>query len=208
MAVARKSDVSARRSWFRRGSVRERTQRGQQLTTGGTGANRAFYEPVSSRRQRRSPNTSDGDKQSFGFYEEENPPPTTPVPDLNKQASEPIWLLRLLTLHRHSSILAFLLVATTLVVYGWTVYSQQVWGQAFRRLQNFQRYERQLTTTNEVLKNKMAQEAQTPAAGLVSPSPNGTIFLRPAPENSNNQETPNTNTDPERPPQTPTPLGY
>ncbi|PLZ76123.1 hypothetical protein [Fischerella thermalis] len=80
--------------------------------------------------------------------------------------------------------MAFVLVATTLVIYGWTVYSQQLWSQSYRKLQTLQRDERQLTTTIEVLKNKMAQEAQKPAAGLVSPSPASAIFLPPAPEDS------------------------
>ncbi|BAZ65629.1 hypothetical protein NIES4106_03680 [Fischerella sp. NIES-4106] len=96
-----------------------------------------------------------------------------------------MWLLRLYAINRYSGIVAFVLVATTLVIYGWTVYSQQLWSQSYRKLQTLQRDERQLTTTIEVLKNKMAQEAQTSAAGLVSPSPTGAIFLPPAQEDSN-----------------------
>ncbi|MDJ0619202.1 MAG: hypothetical protein QNJ63_21085 [Calothrix sp. MO_192.B10] len=89
----------------------------------------------------------------------------------------PWWLLRLYALHRYSCLGAFLLVVAVLVVYGWTVYSQKLWGQNYRKLQELQRDERQLTKTNEVLKNKMAQEAEKPNAGLLSPTPNTTIFL-------------------------------
>lgn len=89
----------------------------------------------------------------------------------------PWWLLRLYTLHRYSCFGMFLLVVAVLVVYGWTVYSQKLWGQSYRKLQELQRDERQLMKTNEVLKNKMAQEAEKPNAGLLSPTPNKTIFL-------------------------------
>ncbi|MDJ0796333.1 MAG: hypothetical protein QNJ51_05780 [Calothrix sp. MO_167.B12] len=89
----------------------------------------------------------------------------------------PWWLLRLYALHRYSCLGTFLLVVAVLVVYGWTVYSQKLWGQNYRKLQELQRDERQLTKTNEVLKNKMAQEAEKPNAGLLSPTPNKTIFL-------------------------------
>lgn len=119
----------------------------------------------------------------------------------------PTWLLRLYTIHRYSSIVTFLLVAIALVIYGWTVYSQEMWSQEFRRLQNLQRNERQLTTTNAMLKNKMAEEAEKPITGLVSPTPDRTIFLPSA------SSTPNptlTETKPKSPKLQPTslPLGY
>ncbi|MFH7026921.1 MAG: hypothetical protein ACHBN1_16295 [Heteroscytonema crispum UTEX LB 1556] len=122
--------------------------------------------------------------------------------------SAPVWLLRLHILHRYSSIVAFLLVAAMLVTYGWTVYSQQLWSQAYRRLQNLQRHERQLTTTNEVIKNKMAVEAERPGAGLVSPTPAGAIFLRPAPHSLNQAEPTATTPNSEPQQQTPFSLGY
>lgn len=205
MGVAPKSDVSVKRNWFqRRDSLLPRsTRRERQLRLAQISTEKALSTPVSSRRQRRSLQNSSSAQQ---FKDGGTALKSTPVPDLSKQGSTPLWLLRLYTLHRHSSVVAFLLVAATLVVYGLTVYSQQLWSQAYRKMQNLQRYERQLTTTNEVLKNKMAQEAQT-SAGLVSPSPGGTIFLRPALENSNPLP-PNTipNSEPQK--QTPAPLGY
>jgi hypothetical protein len=106
------------------------------------------------------------------------------VPVMPNSESLPFWLLRLHTIHRHTSIVMFLLVTVALVIYGWTVYSQQLWSQAYRKLQDLQHHERQLRTTNEILKEKMAQEAQRPVTGLVSPTPKGTIFLNPAPVGS------------------------
>jgi hypothetical protein len=94
----------------------------------------------------------------------------------------PVWLLRLSSCNRYLSVVAFLSVTATLVVYGWTVYSQELWSQGYRRLQNLQRHERQLKTTNATLSNKMAEEGEQPTTGLVSPNPEGTIFLTPAPD--------------------------
>ncbi|MBR8834982.1 MAG: hypothetical protein DSM106950_13325 [Stigonema ocellatum SAG 48.90 = DSM 106950] len=138
--------------------------------------------------------------------------PMTPVQELDKQTvpSIPvmsIWLLRLYSIHRHSSIVAFLLVTVTLVVYGWTVYSQQLWSQSYRNLQKLQHYQRQLTTNNEVLKEKMAQEAQRPAAGLVSPTPTKMIFWPLAPQGPN-PVSPNTTPNSETQQQTANPVGY
>ncbi len=104
------------------------------------------------------------------------------VPILPRSESAPLWLLRLCTWNRHSSVVTLLLVVATLTVYGWTVYSQQTWSQAYHKLVNLQRDERQLATTNEVLKNKMALQAEEQVTGLVPPNPATTIFLTPAQE--------------------------
>ncbi|MDM9383775.1 hypothetical protein QUB80_24120 [Chlorogloeopsis sp. ULAP01] len=207
MAVVRKSDVSTKRSWFRwQGSLFGRnTTREQQSKSVRTGSEQALPTIVSSQRQKRSlQNVSMSTTQ---FKNNASVVSTTTVSDLSKQGTVPLWLLRLYSLYRHSSVMTFLLVTAMLVVYGWTVYSQQMWSQAYRKLQTLQRDERQLTTNNEVLKNQMAQEAQTSAAGLVTPSPAGTVFLRPAPENSNSV-VPNTTPNSELQQQKLTPLGY
>jgi len=106
------------------------------------------------------------------------------VAELNPKViplSTPVWLLRLYALQRPSSVVMFLLVATMLSVYSWTVYSQKMWSQAYRKLEILQRHERQLTTTSEVLKNKMALQAEQPVTNLVPPNPAVAIFLQPAP---------------------------
>ncbi len=119
----------------------------------------------------------------------------------------PPWLIRFFTIYRYSCLGTFLLVVAVLVVYGWTVYSQKLWGQNYHKLQELQRNERQLTKTNEVLKDKMAQEAEKPNAGLLSPTLNKTIFL-PEEQLEVNQN-PNANTThPQRQPSLPSSLGY
>jgi len=129
------------------------------------------------------------------------------IPVMPNSRKFPSWLLRLYAIHRHSSVAAFLFVTVTLVVYGWTVYSQQLWSQAYRKLQDLQHHERQLTTINGELKEKMAQDAQRPAAGLVSPTPSGTIFLPRSPVGLN-PVSPNTTPNSEIQQQTVNPVGY
>lgn len=119
----------------------------------------------------------------------------------------PTWLLRLYKVHRYSSIVTFLLVAVALVVYGWTVYSQEMWSKEFRRLQNLQRNERQLTTTNAMLKNKMAEEAEKITTGLVAPTPDRTIFL-PSASHTPNPMAAETKPNSPKLQSTSSPLGY
>ena len=107
------------------------------------------------------------------------------VPVLPSSQSAPFWLLRLCALQRRFSVVTFLLVTAMLTVYGWTVYSQHMWNQAYSKLVILQRNERQLTTTNEVLKNQMALQAEQSATGLVPPNPAQVIFLKPEPQRSN-----------------------
>jgi hypothetical protein len=130
------------------------------------------------------------------------------VPAVPNSGTVPLWLLRLYTFHRYSTVLAFLVVASTLAVYGWTVYSQELWSKSYRRLQNLQRHERLLTTTNATLTNKMAKEAEQPTAGLGSPTPQGMIFLSPAPHTPKPALSNNITPSSEMQQQTPSPLGY
>lgn len=109
---------------------------------------------------------------------------TKPSPVVRKlpQAKPlPGWLKLLIAAQRSSSVLTLCLVGSVLAVYGWTVYSQQLWSTNYQRLETLQRNERQLTAANEVLKNQIAQQAESPNSGLVIPRPDQTIFLQPAP---------------------------
>ncbi|MBE9006291.1 hypothetical protein IQ259_14805 [Fortiea sp. LEGE XX443] len=210
MAAARKSAVSAPSTWFWQNSnstVRRRRSASRSASTLPD-----QFSVVSPKRQRRSasnrlqelaqPKVSQSRNQSKKAKSGSLNLPIVPTAE-----ALPHWLLRLYTVHRYSSIVTFLLVAMALVVYGWTVYSQEMWNQDFRRLQNLQRNERQLTTTNAMLKNKMAEEAEQPSAGLVSPAPDKTIFL---PSASNPPSSTPSGTTPLSPTRQPTssPLGY
>lgn len=121
------------------------------------------------------------------------------------QQPKPIWLSSLLVLQRGSDVMAFFLVATTLTIYSWTVYTQQQWTQEYRKLETLQRQERQLTTANAVMKDQLAQQAERPATGLVTPSQANTIYLPSAPQRPFDASA-TRSADPE--PSGKTPLGY
>ncbi len=99
------------------------------------------------------------------------------VPVSWRSRSIPSWLLPLHLWQRRFGIATYILIAGMLAVYGSTVYSQQKWSQEYRKLENLQRYERELTTKNEVLKNHLAKEAEQSATNLVAPNPADAIIL-------------------------------
>ncbi|WP_392483004.1 hypothetical protein [Nostoc sp. C110] len=237
MVVARKSAVSGKGNWFWRDFMfslgRRRSARiesvAQSVATPATKST-----PLSSpRQQRSSKNLAVSATNRAAMPKSVKELGRQKLPNLNEQSSAtqkssgvdflglptmpnsgavPLWLLRLYTFHRYSTVLAFLIVASTLAVYGWTVYSQELWSKSYRRLQNLQRHERLLTTTNATLTNRMAKEAEQSTAGLVLPTPQGMIFLSPAPHNpkpaSSNNITPNITPSSETQRQTLSPLGY
>ncbi|MDZ8186204.1 MAG: hypothetical protein RMX96_15285 [Nostoc sp. ChiSLP02] len=233
MVLGRKSAVSTKDTGFWRNSIlslgRRRRSGRLEPTAPSASVLAPQAAPVSSVRRKRSTK-----KLSVSSANEAIVPQSTKelgrqvLPNLNHQSNEtyktqeigfsslpimpasgatPLWLLRFYAFHRCSAVLAFLLVATTLAVYGWTVYCQELWSQSYRRLQNLQRHERLLTTTNATLTNKMAQEAEQPTTGLVSPTPDKMIFLPPAsstPEPAPSNRKSNSQTQQ----QTLSPLGY
>ena len=97
---------------------------------------------------------------------------------LASSTSLPLLFSRLSLWQRRASIATLLLIAGTLITYSSTVYLQQQWSQQFRKLENLQRRERQLTATNEVLKNQLASEAEQLSTELVPPNPADAIILK------------------------------
>lgn len=225
MNAVRKSNISATGGWFGRGasssSRKRRTRLGAQVRNDSTVAT----EPSSTspKRQRRSSKNvstpvnkrvqGSAAQPAANFKVQQNQrqknllsnsPSVSVVPTAK---ALPLWLQQLHSIHRYSSIAAFLLVAGVLGVYGLTVYTQELWSQSYSRLQKLQRDERQITTTNATLTHKMAEEAETQSAGLVSPTPARTIFLSPIPHKSevvSPSATPSSQTQPLNSPR----LGY
>ncbi|EAZ91183.1 hypothetical protein [Crocosphaera chwakensis] len=91
----------------------------------------------------------------------------------------PLALQFLLLVQKSSTTFTCGLVAITLGVYAWTVYAPTLWSQEFSKLKTLQRNERQLTSTNESLKHKMAEQAEQPGSSLTAPNPHQSIFLAP-----------------------------
>jgi hypothetical protein len=97
--------------------------------------------------------------------------------------------LKVLRLFQQSScVLAFSLVIATSIVYVSSFYLPQKWSKQYKQLTILQRQERELTRVNESLKKQLAQQAQSPDAGLESFDPTKAIFIEPA-ENSVNTAT-------------------
>jgi len=225
MDAVRKSNISTTGGWWRRGagsSLRKRrTRQGAKVRNDSTVAT----EPSSTapkRQGRFSKNVSStvskqlqgGTSQPAANLKVQShqrqrnlPANSLPVSVVPTAKALPLWLQQLHSIHRYSSIAAFLLVAAALGVYGLTVYTQELWGQTYSRLQKLQRDERQITTTNATLTHKMAEEAETQSAGLVSPTPARTIFLSPVPHKSE-VVSPNVTPSPQAQPLNSPRLGY
>lgn len=103
------------------------------------------------------------------------------VPYLPNSRRRPLWLNSLIGAQRSSSLIAFLLISAVMVVYGQTVYTQQLWSREYRKLETLQRHERQLTTTNESLKDQIVQQAEKSTGNLVPVTSSNSIFVKPAP---------------------------
>lgn len=127
------------------------------------------------------------------------------VEKLPSKQSLPLWLRGLLFLQRGSNLVSFCLIGATLALYAWTVYSQQLWSQEYRKLETLQRNERQLTATSEVIKNQLARQAERPDTGLAAPNPANMLFISPAPQRPS-KVAPAVNSDPKPAPNMP--LGY
>ncbi|MCW9680110.1 hypothetical protein FJR41_004670 [Dolichospermum planctonicum UHCC 0167] len=216
MVLERKSAVLAKNTWFWRNSPLLNRRRSRSLDKKIQSSSRLAKEATALK----SPVTQDGwlnfsvfgrnntaiqerRKKPIAYTQEQS---STSLHDISDTGTIPVWLLRLYKVNRYSSVLAFVLVVATLMVYGWTVYSQELWSQSYRKLKNLQRHERQLNTANATLTSKMAQEAEKPDTELVSPTSEKTIFL--PPKFSNYPQSSLSTSQPDPQPEPPSPLGY
>jgi hypothetical protein len=79
----------------------------------------------------------------------------------------PVWLRTLKKIENLSVVVALLLVGSAVVTYGWAVYSQQLWGKNYSRLNILRRDERQLLKGSELMKNDIARRTDPKQYGLV-----------------------------------------
>ncbi|KAM3093249.1 hypothetical protein ACKFKG_19775 [Phormidesmis sp. 146-35] len=100
------------------------------------------------------------------------------LPSLN---APPKWVRSLIKLQQASLITTFAVSGLALVTYIWTVDSQQLWGKEYQKLEELRRSERQLGANSALLQNHIANQANSPGATLVPRTPDGMIFLKPAP---------------------------
>ncbi|MEM7066148.1 MAG: hypothetical protein AAF572_23655 [Cyanobacteria bacterium P01_B01_bin.77] len=103
------------------------------------------------------------------------------VKQLPKVPRLPLGLKVLVGVQQGSTVLTGGLVATALIIYSWTVYLDKTVARSFQHLEALKVSTQQVTTANETLKNSMAEQAESPAAGLTPFEPKRAIFLSPAP---------------------------
>ncbi len=89
--------------------------------------------------------------------------------------SQPKWLQALFTVQQATTIAAWGLGVSVLGLYGWTVYSQQIWSQNYERLSRLQRSEEQMLSAIEGLKEQATIQAAS--ANLQPATPSTTIPL-------------------------------
>lgn len=126
---------------------------------------------------------------------------------LRAEQQLPTSVRLLIQIQRGSVAVAFVLVTAALVVYGSTVYMQQLWSKEYRQLKTLERSERQMVAASDVIKEQIVQQAERPGSGLVRRTKDMAIFLEPAPARP--AQTPTTPSLPKsEPTATNSPLGY
>jgi hypothetical protein len=89
----------------------------------------------------------------------------------------PTWLKSLLTIQRGTGILFGSVFGLSIIVYGYTVYTQDLWKHQHGQLQRLQTQERQQGVMDENLKHQLAEAADKPDSTLVSPTPKQLVFI-------------------------------
>ncbi len=106
--------------------------------------------------------------------------PKPQVRPLRQREPLPFWLRQLMIVQRGSALALLMMGGLTLLAYSWTVHSQRSWSRAYSQLSLLRRDEPQLTRANEVLKENLAQQAESENSGLIEPTPAHMFYLEPA----------------------------
>lgn len=93
----------------------------------------------------------------------------------------PVWLRALKKIENVSVVVTLLLVSSAVVTYGWAVYSQQLWGKNYSRLDTLLRDERQLLKGSELMKNDIARHSDPKQYGLVPRTSDHIVVIPPSP---------------------------
>ena len=204
MSVAPKSVVSAQKRTFKTSVVTSIDPQKRGLgSTSQSLLSAVAQEPAFLKKQQER---SSGRSRIAQFSQRSSQAQQT-VKILSQRESIPTWLRAFIALQRYSSVATLILVSGVLVVYGSTVYTQQLWSREYRKLAQYQRQERQLTAAGEILKNQLANQAENPDTGLVLPSPDSNLFLEASPSRlAPETKTPLSPTP--NPKLTPRPIGY
>ncbi len=150
----------------------------------------------------------DADRQSIElnaerFKQNHQHQPAIQFPQRN---SVPAWLRSLLTVQQGAKILFSGIFGLSLIVYAYTVHTQNLWKQQHGQLTRLQNQERQQGVMNENLKQQMAVAAEQPLNGLENPDPQKIIFITGAPQRPIKSPSANSSSQPAS--ESKPPLGY
>ncbi len=93
----------------------------------------------------------------------------------------PLWLRLLVSTQKLSIAMTVILTVSVFAIYGWTVYAQDKWNQQYKKLEQLNRQERQLTTAAGAFENNAVRAVQKSPGQLVRESPEQSIFIQAAP---------------------------
>lgn len=96
------------------------------------------------------------------------------------EKSFPLLIRVLLFLQHTSSVITLSAIAGSLVMYGLTFYTQQMWNRQYQQLQELQHYERNVTSINEALKDEIAEQGNTNGEAFIPLTPDYNLYLEPA----------------------------
>jgi hypothetical protein len=128
------------------------------------------------------------------------------VRQLHRNVPVPAWLQSLLNLQKGAQVIFAVVLGTIPIVYGYTVYTQDLWKSQHGQLNRLKAREQQQIVVNENLKYQAAETAEHSKSGFVAPTPDRMVFVSPAPARPLKQrpQTPAANPNPELQ----TPQGY
>ena len=101
-------------------------------------------------------------------------PKVSPIPQARPI---PAWLRSLFTIQHSTGLLFGSVFTLSIIVYGYTVYTQGIWKHQHGQLKRLQAQERQQGVMDENLKNQLATSAELPESGLVAPDPKKILFI-------------------------------
>ena len=102
---------------------------------------------------------------------------TQKVSPLPQHRPIPAWLRSLSNIQRATCIIFGTVFSLSIIVYGYTVYTQDLWKDQHGQLKRLQAQERQQGVMDENLKNQLATSAELPESGLVAPDPKKIVFI-------------------------------
>ena len=117
--------------------------------------------------------TKNSNTRRVKTYNKVSPAKVTPL----VQPSVSDMLKTLIKFERASLVIMLSLVGAVLSLYASAVYTPKTWSKEYRKLERLQAEERNLINKNEMLKNHLAQLAQSPASGMANVQPYQSIFL-------------------------------